>query len=163
MDCSEPRQELSRQFANPSGSPLENWGSCSRAVETFNHLFLDDLVAAVVWQIFARRFGIFECRITSISSLLLSWFCFHLKISSGHIRVLLPLLILWFIWKGRNEVCFQGGSFSVPRTVFHVEQYVLQLEAAKVLRPSHFSGDHDSTWFTMVQRQCLSSRFHVIH
>nr|XP_027107336.1 uncharacterized protein LOC113727394 [Coffea arabica] len=96
-------------------------GYCLQAFESFNHVFLTGPVAAAVWRFFARKFGIAGIHFLSISSVLLRWFGSHLRVGPGHIRVILPLLVLWFLWKGRNDARFNRGSFSTSRVIFQVE------------------------------------------
>lgn len=67
------------------------------AVESVMHLFVTGPVAQAVWRYFGDRFGILEVLSSSISATLVSWFCSSSLVFGNHIRVVVPLLILWFI------------------------------------------------------------------
>lgn len=68
--------------------------------ESPSYLFVVGLLAATVWLHCTRQFGILYFTSARVSSLLVSWFFSHSGVSTGHIRVLLHLEVLWVIWKG---------------------------------------------------------------
>ena len=45
-----------------------------------------------------------------VSSVLMSWFLSHPMVSENHVRVLVSIASLWFIWRARNQARFEGGE-----------------------------------------------------
>lgn len=58
----------------------------------------------------------------------------------GNIRSILLCIILWFLWKTRNEARFQGLYFSPQSLIFRIDQFLVQLGAAQRLPSSAFTG-----------------------
>ena len=100
----------------PVDSVLQNRGHtlasrcscCSSQGESLLHLFLDGPIAAQVWTYFKRRFGILDSSSASVSAMCMAWFYSSSGVGRDHIRVTLPCLILWFLWKGRNKARSDG-------------------------------------------------------
>ena len=67
-------------------------------METSNHLFVLGPVASEVWQFFDNLFGILD-RANGVAAKLSSWFFSHRFVVRNHIRVIIPFLTLWFIWR----------------------------------------------------------------
>ena len=76
---------------------------CERARETVGHLFGSGPVASVVWGHFGKQFGVMQRGFHAVPSLLLSWFLSHQLVTANHIRVIVPVASLWFIWRARNH------------------------------------------------------------
>lgn len=126
--------------------------------ESLVHLFVNGPVASEVWTFYARRFSILDSRVFGVSSLLLLWFCSHGRVGVGHIRVIVPMLVLWFIWKGRNACFFKGKDFSARQVIFQVDQFVVSMGTVNLLRYSNFEGDHDCSWAELVSRPLIPIR-----
>lgn len=88
---------------------LDGCSSCFAEKKSLPHLFLYDLLASEVWTYFARQFGLFPVMQSSIYPLLCSWLLSISEGSSEHVRMPLPVIILWSLWKVRNNSRFQGG------------------------------------------------------
>nr|XP_027086420.1 uncharacterized protein LOC113708150 [Coffea arabica] len=114
---------------------------CLSHEETLGHLFATGPVAAAVWEFFQRRFGILEAQPSSLAARVLLWFSSASPSSRGHIRTIVPVLILWFLWKTRNRACFEAGG-----VVAMIEDFVEQLGVAKMLSRCHFRGDYEDKW-----------------
>jgi len=63
------------------------------------------------------------------------------------------MVVLWFLWRARNEVPFQGCSFSVAKILFNVDKFLSLLGSSVALSPSQLIVDENllvSSWFKSV-------------
>nr|XP_027077000.1 uncharacterized protein LOC113700749 [Coffea arabica] len=118
---------------------------CGLAPETGDHLFVSGPLASRVWRHFSCRFGL-VVQGSGVASRLSCWLLSHRFVSQNHIRVILPLLILWFIWKGRNKARFEGVSMSSDQVIDQVCAFVEQLGRGGLLKFEFFKGDTDCDW-----------------
>ncbi|XP_027102972.1 uncharacterized protein [Coffea arabica] len=124
------------------GVPLASCCLCCQLEEELVvHLFVTSPVAREVWSSFCQRFGIIDPRSTSVSAMVLTWLSSTSVISRDHIMTVVPLVILWFLWKARNKALFEGEIFEAHRVVSLVDGFVKQLGAAKKLLACYFRGD----------------------
>ncbi|XP_027099048.2 uncharacterized protein [Coffea arabica] len=107
---------------------------CGLAPETGHHLFVSGPLASRVWRHFSCRFGL-VVQGSGVASRLSCWLLSHRFVSQNHIRVILPLLILWFIWKGRNKARFEGVSMSSDQ-FGKVKGKLVQLRAFPWAKPT---------------------------
>ena len=110
------------------------------------HLFLHGPVAAASWTHFAKIFGVLVFNARGISSQFILWACSKSKVTRSHIRFLVPMLVLWFLWKARNTSRFQGVAFSSDQVILLVENFLDQMGTSGVFLKSSFSGDNDCRW-----------------
>ncbi|XP_027150157.1 uncharacterized protein LOC113750371 [Coffea eugenioides] len=119
---------------------------CQAAEESILQVFVTGPVAKEVWRHFRRRFGILDDPSSSVSVTLLSWFYSTSRVALGHTRTIIPLLVLWFLWKRRNKARYEGIPSSARDVVFMVEQFVKQLGRAGILSGANFRGDPEDPW-----------------
>ncbi|CDP18110.1 unnamed protein product [Coffea canephora] len=74
------------------------------------------------------------------------WFFSHDRVSTTHVRVLIPLLVLWFIWKSRNSARFEAGSITPAQVIFRIEEFLDQMGKARAFSRASFAGDRDCPW-----------------
>ena len=122
---------------------------CQQSQETVSHLFLHGTVAKAVWEHFLKTFGLFPANSSSVASLLTHWFLSHSKVSAVHVRVLVPLLVLWFIWKSRNLARFQAGIFTPTQVISQIEEFLGQMGRARAFARPSFAGDRDCPWASL--------------
>ncbi|XP_071917245.1 uncharacterized protein [Coffea arabica] len=125
---------------------------CLLEEESLVHLFVTGPVAREVWSSFCQRFGIIDPRSSSVSVMVLTWLSSTSLVSRDHIRTVVPLVILWFLWKARNRALFKGEIFEARRVVSSVDGFVKQLEAATKLLACHFRGDMRDPWVGLCTR-----------
>nr|XP_027127722.1 uncharacterized protein LOC113743823 [Coffea arabica] len=107
---------------------------------------LDDLLqASSVWWHFSHVFGLMV-QGSGVATRLASWLLSHRFVSQSHIRVILPLLILWFLWKGRNKDHLEGTSMSSDQIINQVCAFLDQLGRGGLLKVEYFKGDTDCAW-----------------
>jgi hypothetical protein len=84
---------------------------CESDEESVDHLLLHCGAARALWDAFFARFGLCWVMPRSVKDLFASWW------SSGHSRSavvwkMVPLCIMWCIWRERNARCFEDSSRS---------------------------------------------------
>nr|XP_027096084.1 uncharacterized protein LOC113715980 [Coffea arabica] len=119
---------------------------CLLEQESLVHLFVKGPVAREVWRSFCQRFGIIDPRFSSVSAMVLAWLTSTSLVSRDHIRTVVPIVILWFLWKARNKALFEGEIFEARRVVSAVDEFVKQLGATARLSAAHFRGDMGDPW-----------------
>nr|XP_027118574.1 uncharacterized protein LOC113735787 [Coffea arabica] len=92
-----------------------------------------------------QQFSFSRRGVQGVSSLLVAWFLSHRKVGSNHIRVLVPLAALWFIWRSRNQARFEGVRMRAEHIVWEVGNLMELLGEARKLDRS-FQGDGDCIW-----------------
>lgn len=65
-------------------------------------------------------------------TLLLYWHSFSPKLN--HIQGLIPLLILWFLWKAYNEARYQGNLYDNHIVIFQIDNYLALIGATTQIR-----------------------------
>ena len=106
------------------------------SVESRLHPFVNGEAARRVWTHFARWFPqvpVFG-EIGENIDLRLRWWQRHLGIwSRHHLCVLIPCLILWFIWTERNENVHREKAFEVENVIKRVNMQLRNLVLAKLI------------------------------
>ena len=98
---------------HPRGLPLASrYSCCSEEEETMLHLFAYGPVSVEVWWYFANIFGIPYMPFEDLQLLWMTWSTSLPLILSNHIRCIIPLVVVWFIWQGRNKARFERHTFS---------------------------------------------------
>ena len=100
------------------------------------------LVAAKVWQFFNNLFGIMD-QVSGVSAKLASWFFSHRFVMRNHVCVIIPLLVLWFMWRTRNQARYKGSPLSANQVIFQVCNFMEQMHVGRLLQPQYFKGDAD--------------------
>lgn len=118
---------------------------CGTVSETIDHLFVSSPVASAVWDHFGRQFGILPNGARGVSSSLMSWVLSHRWVSLNHIRVIVPVVILWCIWYARNKAKFEGVAMRAQYVIWQVGNLIARLGDANSLFRS-FRGDEDCVW-----------------
>ena len=94
------------------GYTLTSWCCMSRCSgETVDHLLLHCPVARVLWSWIFHTFGVLWVLSGKVADLLFSWWN-GLGRHSSDIRNLVPLCLMWIIWKERNQRTFEDVSSS---------------------------------------------------
>nr|XP_027127723.1 uncharacterized protein LOC113743824 [Coffea arabica] len=119
---------------------------CQQGPETINHLFLHGTVAGEVWEHFFKVFGLLPFTAVSVAAMLSHWFFSHSQVSSTHVRVLVPLLVFWFIWKSRNNARFDACQITSSQVIFQIEELLGWMGKARAFSSAPFSGDRDCPW-----------------
>jgi hypothetical protein len=89
---------------------------CEADGESVDHLFLHCGAVRALWNAFFDRFGLCWVMPCSVKELLASWW------SSGFSRSavvwkMVPLCIIWCIWRERNDRCFNDSSRSAEELI----------------------------------------------
>ena len=91
----------------PCGISLVSRCSCYLSQEeSLVHLLVMGPVAIEVWGSFQKRFEILESHPSSVLAMVLSWFDSNCLVMRYHIRAVIPVVVLWFLWKSRKKNMF---------------------------------------------------------
>ncbi|KAI0498287.1 hypothetical protein KFK09_021528 [Dendrobium nobile] len=127
-----PTDELLRN----KGLLITSKCQCCSNVETLQHVFVSSPIAGKVWNFFE---GIFRVNYwgpnCSISQLFDSWMVSF----KGHIRNIIPPLIIWFIWLARNDSRFNGKRMDHNYIIFRIKNKVNSLFLANLLSYKSFT------------------------
>nr|XP_027090349.1 uncharacterized protein LOC113711381 [Coffea arabica] len=119
---------------------------CLEEEESVLHLFVNGPVATEVWGRFGNRFGVGRRPIEGLESLWKKWAASLPRLPVSHIRCILPVLIWWFLWKGRNKARFEGQTFSAQQVSWEVDNFIQDMGRAGRLRKAQFYGDMEDNW-----------------
>lgn len=154
---------LDSQLRRRGLSIVSRCDCCLTSEESIVHLFVTGPVAANVWNHYAQRFGIMNFSFMGVSSMLLGWYNSHRRVSVEHVRVVVPLLILWFIWRERNSSRFEGLLMRSQHVVYQVDSLLDQLGRAGCFRQVHFRGDKDCALSSFARRIHVRHRVMAVH
>ncbi|KAL2516621.1 Uncharacterized protein Adt_12868 [Abeliophyllum distichum] len=116
---------------------------CCSAIETFQHLFIDSPTADIVWRHFADIFHINLRPFERFQYRFQTWRFSGQFVSSGHIRTIIPLLILWFLWTARNDAKYRDIAMEPRRIIWRVYHTISLLHTGRLFRHIHWRGDMD--------------------
>ncbi|KAL0907732.1 hypothetical protein M5K25_022164 [Dendrobium thyrsiflorum] len=110
---------------------------CCYHMDSLHHIFLSGPLAVKVWIHFEELFQLnfFKANL-SIISLLSLWFLN----SKGHIRNMVPSLIIWYLWMERNNSHFNGIVMNHQRVIYNVSHKIGALFNAKVISIKSFNN-----------------------
>ncbi|XP_071926970.1 uncharacterized protein [Coffea arabica] len=145
------------------GLPLVSRCSCCFAEEeSVLHLFVRGQVAREVWGHFATMFGMLHLPFDDLQLLWRKWATSLPRIPAHHIRCVLPLLVAWFIWQGRNKARFEGQVFSTWRVTREVIAFLYDVGRANKLEKAQFYGDLDCEWARLTSGVARNRRVIVV-
>ncbi|KAI0491988.1 hypothetical protein KFK09_026251 [Dendrobium nobile] len=108
---------------------------CCSNVEDINHLFINGQIARKVWSYFILMTSKNVVYIPdNLFEMVDSWFI----PKKGHIFNLIPILILWYIWKARNEAKHDNIKMDEIRIIDNVKRKIIQLYNCKVISSKAF-------------------------
>jgi hypothetical protein len=85
---------------------------CEADVESVDHLLLHCRVARALWDAFFSRFGLCWVMPSTVKDLYASWWTGG-RSRSAVVWKMVPLCIMWCIWRERNDRCFEDKSRSL--------------------------------------------------
>ncbi|KAL2542160.1 Uncharacterized protein Adt_03138 [Abeliophyllum distichum] len=97
---------------------------CCSEIETIQHVFIDSPVAHQVWQHFSSIFGIPLKVGEMLQHRFQTWRFSSQFVRSGHIRTIIPLLVLWFIWTARNDAKHRRIGMEPSRIIWRVHHTI---------------------------------------
>ncbi|KAL0301642.1 UNVERIFIED_CONTAM: hypothetical protein Sradi_6441000 [Sesamum radiatum] len=123
------------------GIQLASQCQCCKQVETQEHLFLLSEKSQLVWRHFADLFNLQIPQTANICHMVQAWKFSTAFDHASHIRLVLPILILWFIWTERNDSKHRHMGFQSKRVIWRIHNYLWCLHVSKELGPKQWRGD----------------------
>lgn len=124
--------------------PIVSKCSCctNPSMENAEHLFFQSEVAQHTWNHFATLFGIDISHDSNWQQRCKNWWSKTLKNSQDMILAsIVPTLILWELWKLRNEIRHEVSSFSMQTVIYRVLNWIRELNLLiKPKKKVSFSG-----------------------
>ncbi|KAL0434551.1 UNVERIFIED_CONTAM: hypothetical protein Slati_2789400 [Sesamum latifolium] len=125
------------------GIIMESKCTCCNHVETTSHLFLHNDEVQKVWRYFAGLFRIDLPTTSSIRVMVQNWRLSPSSSVHGHMRTLIPLLILWFTWTTRNDVKHRSKKFKPDVIIWKTIHHIQILYHTKLFKREHWKGDRN--------------------
>ncbi|KAL0906957.1 hypothetical protein M5K25_025491 [Dendrobium thyrsiflorum] len=110
---------------------------CCFHIDSLHHVFISSLLAIKVWIYFEDLFqlNIFNVQL-SIVDMLKLWFVDY----KGHIRNIIPSLILWYLWMEKNNSRFNGIAMCHLRIIQNVNHKIGALYSANLISGNSFKN-----------------------
>ncbi|EOY08794.1 Uncharacterized protein TCM_023960 [Theobroma cacao] len=100
---------------------------CCCSEESLLHVIWEGTVAQQVWNFFAKFFQIYVHNPQNVLHILHPWYYSGDYVKPGHIRILLPLLIMWFLWVERNDAKHKELKMYPNRVIWRIMRMLRQL------------------------------------
>ncbi|KAH0665042.1 hypothetical protein KY285_026248 [Solanum tuberosum] len=144
-------------FWNPTIS--DNCMCCSIPVEeTIEHLFLIGEVAARIWNHYSRAASLLGPML-NLKQTMRRWWS-----SEGSYRIqvifqVVPIVILWCLWKRRNAI-LHGGAFSESKVIWEINDIILKV--IKIRFKRDFGRNNWPDIITELQRHNNSYNINIV-
>ncbi|GAA0144869.1 reverse transcriptase [Lithospermum erythrorhizon] len=121
------------------GIHLASKCQCCEQVETLEHVFFSNQIADRVWAHYANLVGMRHVQHTSVQQVIAAW---SLSVSTkGHIKQVLPIVILWALWEARNKAKHKAAKYSFQQICHRVHTLLLLISKANMTQRKFWSGD----------------------
>ncbi|GAA0166984.1 hypothetical protein LIER_22018 [Lithospermum erythrorhizon] len=121
------------------GIPLASKCHCCEQMETLEHVFFTNPIADQVWAHYAALVGIRHVRINSLQQVIAAW---SLSVSTkGHIKQVLPIVILWALWEGRNKAKHIAATYSFHQICSRVHNLLFDNSKANMNHTKFWTGE----------------------
>ncbi|GAA0172418.1 hypothetical protein LIER_41331 [Lithospermum erythrorhizon] len=110
-------------------------------LETLQHVFFGSPTAFNIWSYYAELFGIIPSDINNVAQALTVW---SLSTDTpGHIRHIVPILILWALWEARNKAKHGERQYSFQAIKKRIDNIIHYIGRADLLHYKHWRGDYN--------------------
>lgn len=114
---------------------------CLRNIESNNHFFWECHIAQQIWRHFGNLFAIIYKGVSTFKGIFFRWINFSTYTGKNHIRLAIPIIILWEIWNARNEARFRGRVFHHGKIVAKVIHHIWTITLAWGWKRNQWKGD----------------------
>ncbi|KAI3473565.1 hypothetical protein Pfo_031528 [Paulownia fortunei] len=114
---------------------------CLSSVESIPHLFISGAQATVVWKHFANLFNIKHPQTENPILLFQYWKLSTPFSKPTHIRIIIPLLIFWFLWTERNNAKYRNKGFHAHRVIWKIYDHLFCLFKCRKMDRKIWRGD----------------------
>ncbi|KAL0912108.1 hypothetical protein M5K25_018058 [Dendrobium thyrsiflorum] len=108
---------------------------CCYSIETINHVFINGAIAAKVWNYFFRltNKGTPNLNI-DVCTMLNVW----VTKSKGHICNVIPIFVMWFLWKARNDSKHNNIRMNAEHVISAIRNKIVQLYSVNLISFKNF-------------------------
>ncbi|GAA0147841.1 reverse transcriptase [Lithospermum erythrorhizon] len=121
------------------GIPLASKCQCCQQVETLEHIFFSSNIADQVSGHFAQMVGIKHIQFSSIQQVLSAWSLF--VSTKGHIRQVIPMVLLLVLWEARNRAKHSAARYSFIQICQRITSILTANGRANMIQAKFWSGD----------------------
>ncbi|GAA0160856.1 hypothetical protein LIER_17313 [Lithospermum erythrorhizon] len=112
---------------------------CCCQTETLEHVFFSNPIAEQLWDYYAGLVGIKHTKFTNIRQVLRVW---SLSIKNkGHIRQLIPVVLLWVLWEARNKAKQAAEPYCYHRICNRVTTLLIAISKASMNKAEYWTGE----------------------
>ncbi|KAI3473655.1 hypothetical protein Pfo_031429 [Paulownia fortunei] len=123
------------------GLQLASKCQCCSSLKSIQHIFISGDCAREVWENFANTFHIRLPFTEHPAILIQSWKLSTPFSNTTHIRTIIPLLIIWFLWTKRNDSKHRNTGFYPSRVIWKVHNHLYLLFKCRKLTSTLWRGD----------------------
>ncbi|GAA0170509.1 reverse transcriptase [Lithospermum erythrorhizon] len=121
------------------GTSLASKCVCCSETESIDHVFFKNTIAYNIWRLFAEIFGASNEEIHNTHQAIKVWSLS--SPSKGHIRHIVPIIILWVFWEARNKKKHTGRDYSFQLIRKRIQNFILNLGRAELMQYKHWKGN----------------------
>jgi hypothetical protein len=92
---------------------------CESDGESVDHLLIHCGVTNALWNAILSRLGLSWVMLSSVKELMACW-CLGGRTRSAVVWKMIPLCLMWCIWRERNTRCFEDSTMSFEEIVHYV-------------------------------------------
>ncbi|GAA0152030.1 hypothetical protein LIER_37404 [Lithospermum erythrorhizon] len=127
------------QIQQMRGTSLASKCVCCHNIETIPHVFFTNKIAANIWDHFALLFGLPQVLFNNVNQVILHWSLNSNTV--GHIRQVMPVIILWVLWEFRNKTKHGELTYEFQNIQKRIEHLIIYLGKTELLQYKHWKGD----------------------
>ncbi|GAA0153309.1 hypothetical protein LIER_44108 [Lithospermum erythrorhizon] len=121
------------------GIPIASRCVCCAQSKTLHHVFFSNPVASQIWSYFARLAGIKSEPLLTVQQALITW---SLTVKEkGHIRQVLPVVILWALWDARNNKKHNNYTYTFECICQKITKVLSTLARPTMGHPKFWKGE----------------------
>lgn len=110
-------------------------------METMQHVLLDNTEAKKVYAWFSQIFQVSVIASGTILERFRSWIYSSDFLKTGHVRVLIPMLISWFVWLARNNAKYDKEVIKADKIILRVLNFIFISHKEKPFERNMWMGD----------------------
>ncbi|GAA0157964.1 hypothetical protein LIER_15111 [Lithospermum erythrorhizon] len=121
------------------GVQLASQCVCCNHIETLEHVFFTNAITNKVWILVASMFGFTHAPYQNVQGAVIAW---TLAVNTkGHIRQIIPMVIIWALWEARNQSKHDGTTYTFHKVMSRVMVTTTYICKSCLISYKHWKGD----------------------